>query len=79
MLGHLLAVTAPTALPDLSTIVSAISDAATWFWTQFGDLLNTILGNTLLFWVVAFGIGTSVLFAVVKVVKKFGVKGKRFR
>lgn len=66
-------------LPTLTGIISAISDAATWFFGLFGDALEVILTNPLLFWVVAFGIGTSVLFAVIKVVKRFGVKGKRFR
>lgn len=68
-----------TALPDLSSIISAIQDAATWFFGLFGDALETILGNPLLFWVVAFGLGSSVILAVIKIVKRFGVKGKRFR
>lgn len=79
MLQYFLAVAEPTSLPALTDIVNNIGTAAQWFWGHFADLLNTVLGNSLLFWVVAFGIGTSVLFAVVRIVKKFGVKGKRFR
>ena len=66
-------------LPTLTGIVSAIGDAMTWFFGLFGNALEIILTNPILFWVVAFGIGSSVLFAVIKVIKKFGVKGKRFR
>ena len=66
-------------LPSLTDIVSNIGTAMTWFFGLFGDALETILTNPILFWVVAFGIGSSVLFAVIKIVKRFGVKGKRFR
>lgn len=70
---------AVTALPDLTTIVDNITAAATWFFGLFGDALDTVLGNPILFWVVAFGLGSSVILAVIKIVKRFGVKGKRFR
>lgn len=70
---------AVTALPDLTNIVNNITSAATWFFGLFGDALDTILGNPILFWVVAFGLGSSIILAVIKIVKKFGVKGKRFR
>jgi len=67
------------ALADLSDIITNIGTAATWFWTHFTNLLEMIMTNPLLLWTVALGIGSSVIFAVVKVVKKFGIRGKRFR
>ena len=67
------------ALADLSDIVTNIGTAATWFWTHFTNLLEMIMENPLLLWSVALGIGSSVLFAVIKVAKKFGVRAKRFR
>lgn len=68
-----------TALPDLSDIVTAIGNAATWFWGLFGDVLDICLSNKIIFFTIALSIGAAVVFAVIKVVKRFGVRGKRYR
>lgn len=79
MLGNFLAVAVPTELPSITDIVSNVGSAITWIFTHFNDMLSTILSNSLLVYVIGIALGSAILFAVLKIVRKFGVKGKRFR
>lgn len=66
-----------TALASLTSIATAIGEAATWFWGVFGDLIDTIASNNLLLWPVIFAIVAGVTGLAIKVVRRFGLKGRR--
>lgn len=61
----------------LTDIVSGIGSVSTWFWGLFQDFLNMITSNSLLLWAVAFAIVAGSVGLMIKVVRKFGVKGHR--
>lgn len=61
----------------LTDIVSGIGSVSTWFWGLFQDFLDMIVSNSLLLWAVAFAIVAGSVGLLVKVVRKFGVKGHK--
>ena len=61
----------------LTDIVSGIGSVSTWYWGLFQDFLDMIVSNSLLLWAVAFAIVAGSVGLLVKVVRKFGVKGHR--
>lgn len=65
------------ALASLASLASGISDAATWFWSVFTDLINTIATNDLLLWPVVFAIVAGAVGLAIKVIRRFGLKGRR--
>lgn len=64
-------------LASLAGIATAITSAATWFWGVFTDLIETIASNDLLLWPVIFAIVAGVTGLAIKVVRRFGLKGRR--
>lgn len=64
-------------MASLTSIVDGIGSISTWFWGLFQDFLDMITGNSLLLWAVAFAIVAGSVGLLVKVVRKFGVKGHR--
>ena len=64
-------------MADLSTIASGIASVVTWFWGIFGDFFNIITSNSLILWPVIFAIVAGTIGGVLKVIRKFGVKGRR--
>jgi len=62
---------------DLSTIVTSLGTVTTWFWDRFTDLVDIISTNSLLLWTVVFAIVAGSVSLALKVVRKFGVKGRR--
>lgn len=66
-----------TALASLETLASSIGSAAAWFWGVFSDLIVTIASNDLLLWPVAFAIVAGVTGLAIKVIRRFGLKGRR--
>lgn len=66
-------------LASLSDIITNIGVAGTWIWTHFSSYLETIMTNSLLLYPIAISLGASVLFVVVKIAKKFGIRSRRFR
>lgn len=64
-------------LASLANIATALTAAATWFWGVFTDLIDTIASNDLLLWPVIFAIAAGVIGLVIKVIRRFGLKGRR--
>lgn len=65
------------ALASLASLASAITSAAEWFWGVFTDLIVTIASNDLLLWPVIFAIVAGVTGLAIKVIRRFGLKGRR--
>lgn len=65
------------ALASLASLASAIGSAAEWFWGVFTDLIVTIASNDLLLWPVIFAIVAGVTGLAIKVIRRFGLKGRR--
>lgn len=65
------------ALASLASLASGIASAAEWFWDVFTDLIVTIASNDLLLWPVIFAIVAGVTGLAIKVVRRFGLKGRR--
>lgn len=64
-------------IASLTSITSGIGTVATWFWGLFQDFIDMIAQNSLLLWAVAFAIVAGSVGLVVKVVRRFGLKGHR--
>lgn len=61
----------------LTTIATNIATVATWFWGIFTDLIEVITSNDLILWPVILAIVMGCLGMAVKVIRKFGIKGRR--
>lgn len=64
-------------MASLTTIASGIATVATWFWGIFSDLIGIITSNDLILWPVVFAIVAGAVLMAIKVVRKFGLKGRR--
>ena len=64
-------------MASLQSIVEGIGSVSTWFWSLFQDFLDMITSNSLLLWSVAFAIVAGSVGLLLKVVRRFGVKGHR--
>lgn len=69
--------TPAVTIASLSELAKAIGTAAAWFWGVFTDLINTIATNNLLLWPVIFAIVAGTVGLAIKLIRKFGVKGRR--
>lgn len=65
------------AMATLTQLATDIGTAATWFWGVFTDLIEMISSNNLLLWPVVFAIVAGTVGLAIKVVRKFGLKGRR--
>lgn len=66
-----------TAIASLSNIASGIGSVSAWFWGIFKDFVDMIASNDLLLWMVIFAIVAGTVGLAIKVVRKFGIKGRR--
>lgn len=64
-------------LASLTTIATNIGSVGTWFWGIFTDLINTIATNDLLLWPVILAIVAGSVGLAIKVIRRFGIKGRR--
>lgn len=64
-------------MASLTTIADGISTVANWFWGIFTDLINTIATNSLMLWVVIFAIVAGAVGGALRVIRRFGLKGRR--
>ena len=64
-------------MADLSNLATDIGSVSTWFWGLFTDFIEMISSNNLLLWSVAFAIVAGSVGLAIKVVRKFGLKGRR--
>lgn len=67
----------PTDYASLGDIVSYLGQISTWFWTLFAKFANIVTSNPILFWLVVAGLVFTGIGLVIKVVKKFGLRGRR--
>lgn len=65
------------ALASLTDIIDGIGSVSTWFWGLFTDLIDMIGGNSLLLWSVVLAIVAGSVGLALKVVRRFGLKGRR--
>lgn len=62
---------------ELSSVINGISSVSDWFWGLFTDFFTMITSNAVLLWPVIFAIVAGSVYLAVKVVRKFGLKGRR--
>lgn len=59
----------------IANVFSALQDIIAVIWDVFGDCASTIMGNPLLFVPVLLGIGASLIFFAIGIVRRLGIKG----
>lgn len=67
----------PVTIASLTDIATGIGSVSTWFWGIFTDFVDMIATNNLLLWMVIFAIVAGTVGLAIKVVRKFGIKGRR--
>lgn len=65
-----------TMLTALKGIITSLGEVSTFVWGLFGDFLEMILNNALIAFPVLFAVLAGAVFMVIKIIRKFGVKGK---
>lgn len=66
-----------TMITTLTGIIESLGTVSTFVWGLFSDFLTMILENALIAFPVLFAVLAGAVFMVIKIVRKFGVKGKR--
>jgi len=64
-------------MADITTVLTELGGISTWFWSLFTGLVDLIASNSLLLIAVIFAIVSGSLGLALRVVRKFGVKGRR--
>lgn len=64
---------------SLTSIMADIASVITWIFTQFSTVLDTITSNPLFWFPIVFMLGTTAIFTVIRIVRGFGVPGRRGR
>lgn len=59
----------------ITNVFDALQNIIAVVWDVFGDCASTIMGNPLLFVPVLIGIGGSLIFFAIGIVKRLGIKG----
>lgn len=65
------------SIASLTNLATAIATAATWFWGVFTDLIEVIASNDLMLWPVIFSIVCGTVGLAIKLIRRFGLKGRR--
>lgn len=63
-------------MTTLANLFTALGSIYTYVIGIFNTALTTITGNPILFLPVVAGLAVSVIFVVIKIIRKFGVKGR---
>lgn len=61
----------------LTSLLDGITSAATWIWSIFSQLIDVVMSNALFALPVLFGLAVGGIGLAIKVVKKFGMRGKK--
>ena len=62
----------------LTTLIEGLSSVGQWFFTNvFTELFEVITSNDIILFPVLFAIVTGVVFYAIKIIRKFGLKGRR--
>lgn len=69
--------TTTVAMATLTTLATDVGTVGTWFWGIFSNLMNTVSSNALILWPIIFAIVAGAVGLGLKVVRKFGIKGRR--
>ena len=64
-------------MASLTELIGQIQAALAFIWSIFGNLVTTISENPLLLWSVGLAIVCGAIGVGLKVVRKFGLKGRR--
>ena len=64
-------------LNGIKSILDSVGTANTFLWGLFGKLLSMIMENPLIALPVLFAVLAGSISVVIKVIRKFGVRGKR--
>ena len=64
-------------MASLTQLVTDIGSVKDWFFGLFSDFIEMISSNNLLLWSVAFAIVAGSVGLAIKVVRKYGLKGRR--
>jgi len=64
-------------MATFTDILAGLGSITPWFWARFTDLIDLITGNSLLLWSVVMAIVAGSVGLILKVVRRFGVKGRR--
>lgn len=65
------------SLATLTQLITDIGTGMTFIWSIFTNLCNTIASNSLLLYSVLASLAFAVVYAGYRVVKSFGLKGRR--
>ncbi len=66
-----------TLLTGITNIITNLGTVGTFIWGLFGTFLEMILENALIAFPVMFAVLAGCVMLVVKLIRRFGVKGKR--
>ena len=64
-------------MATFTDILAGLASITPWFWGRFTDLIDLITNNSLLLWSVVMAIVAGSVGLILKVVRKFGIKGRR--
>lgn len=65
------------AIANLTQLITFITEAIAFIWGLFGDFISEITANPLLVFMVVLAIVCGSIGLVIKIVKAFGLKGRR--
>lgn len=65
------------AIANLSGLIENVKLALAFIWSIFGNLVTTITENPLLLWSVGLAIVCGSIGVGLRVIRKFGLKGRR--
>lgn len=65
------------AIASVTGLIGQIKAALAFIWSIFGNLVTTVTENPLLLWSVGLAIVCGAIGVGLKVVRKFGLKGRR--
>ena len=66
-----------TFTQSLTSLLDGITSAADWIWDIFSQLVTTVMSNALFALPVLFALASGGVMLAIKVVKKFGMRGKK--
>lgn len=64
-------------IASVTALIGQINAALAFIWSFFGNLVDTIASNPLLLWSVGLAIVCGTVGVALKIVRKFGLKGRR--
>lgn len=66
-----------TFTTKLAEIIQNVGEANTWVWSLFGDFCEMLMENPLIAIPVLLSVLSGGIFAAIKIMRKFGLRGRR--